>query len=346
MAACALAVALGPGCSDTSTGGATGGSAGSSTTFANQSEADFSDLPAYEGVEFADDLHAEQQRLASALAVDEVTGTTTGDFAGAFTNVVDGVRDSLDADCAGCPAATLWLTGGSAAFGLGQRDEHTIASELVRLAGEDGIALEVQNLAVPGWTLSSERAAVAQRLAAGEPPDGIVSYTGFNDVAANVVEAIVGEPDPDEPAVLDPEVIARFAAEGGTLDDAGGLIAVRDLAVGRAQRELGGLRAAASAAGVGFTTAFFQPDALASQAQFEPVREVYRGLPPGSEDDLDAALEAVSSAMAPEVVDLRHLYDGEASVFVDWSHTNEVGAQLAAAAIYERIRAEVRAVAD
>jgi hypothetical protein len=60
-------------------------------------------------------------------------------------------------------------------------------------------------------------------------------------------------------------------------------------------------------------------------------------------------LEAVSSAPAgdaPEAVDLRHLYDHEdRSVFVDWVHTDELGARLAAAAIYRQVRAELAGAA-
>ena len=113
----------------------------------------FSELPSYLGVFFADELQAEQRSFANNLVPDQVTITAAPDLDGRFTSVVDGVRSSQKFRCE-CPSPTLWRLGGSVAFGLRQRDDETIASELSRLAAVDGISLDVTNLAVPGWTIT------------------------------------------------------------------------------------------------------------------------------------------------------------------------------------------------
>ena len=59
-------------------------------------------------------------------------------------HVVDGRRATWrPAVTPGCRPAKVWMFGGSTAFGQGQRDDHTIASELARVAWEDGIAVDV-----------------------------------------------------------------------------------------------------------------------------------------------------------------------------------------------------------
>lgn len=313
----------------------------------DQQEIRFDDLPAYEGVAFAAALEAEQRALANALVVDEVTGLAVPDHEGTYTNVADGVRASLAPTCA-CPLARVWLVGGSAAFGLGQRDDRTIASELVRRAEDAGIALEVTNLAVPGWTTWQEVAAVRQRLASGAArPDAILSFGGYNDAVAALVGSVVHDGEVPEPLALSPDDIATFANGERSVDDLpGGSAGVVEAQLERSRAELQAMQDLADAAGAELVVAF-QPDALASPDQFEPVAEVYRALPASVVPDLDAVLEGLSTGLAPEVHDLRDLYDAEpTSVFVDWVHTNERGAALAAEALWPLIEPAVASAAS
>ena len=80
----------------------------------------------------------------------------------------------------------IWLLGGSAAFGVGQRDDHTIASELARQSERDGQPVRVRNLAVPGFTAYQEALLLEQLLAVRPPPDLVIMYDGMNDVAAQI----------------------------------------------------------------------------------------------------------------------------------------------------------------
>jgi hypothetical protein len=254
--------------------------------FENRSVERFSDLEAFRNVPYADALQDEQRLLAGALPFDPVTGTTTGTFEGTYTNVVDGVRRTRASSCRGCAEADVWLVGGSVAFGLGQRDDHTVASELVRLADEEGIALRVVNLAVPGWTSWQEHQAISARLGSEAPPDVVLSIGGFNDVAAAATTLAVDPGDEDPRNILDPATIEQFARDALTVEDAGGIERVVEVATARYLRWHRVLVQEARAAGAA-TLAIFHPDAMATPTQFQPVAGAVRGLPASSAADLE-----------------------------------------------------------
>jgi lysophospholipase L1-like esterase len=301
----------------------------------------YSRRPAYAGVPFADAL---QEELARVRLVPSPVGQYgVADFDGEYTNVADGERSTLAPSCA-CPHTELWLTGGSATFGMGQRDSHTTASELVRLAERDSVALTVHNLAVPGWTLWQEYQGVLARLVSGATrPDAVVFVDGYNDTVGTVVSGVVNGPQPDGPTVLDADDVTRFIE---SLEESGRTVDGRTL--GRvAARRYESLRAVIerqlSDLGI-HVSYFFQPDALTSPVQRAPVDELYRSIPLlHRRADLDAALETASTALVPEVHDLRHLMDGQPrAVFSDAVHTNEEGARLVAEAVYGVVGAELR----
>jgi hypothetical protein len=312
--------------------------------FKERAEVVFSHLPAFAGVPFADALQHEQQQFAEHLAPDSTTAIASGTFHGRYTNVVDGERVTARTDCSGCPAVTMWLVGGSTAFGLGQRDDHTIASDLVRLAAADHVALTVHNFAVPGWTLWQESQAVMDRL--GRPgarlPDLIVSYGGFNDVSGAGVMAAADGLGSGTHNVLETATIQKFVKEHRTLADAGGAVAVSRQAADRYREVQDQMIALARSRDIA-TAFFFQPDAMASPTQLRPVKQIFTGLPPSVAGELGTILERTSNLLEPSVVDLRHLYDEErTSLYADWAHTNERGARLAAAAMYRTLGPAIR----
>ena len=83
----------------------------------------FSQLPAYEGASFADQLQAEHVGLAGSIRTDTVTYTALPDVDGRFTTVRSGTREVIPPPACPCKKATVWLVGGQAAFGWGQRDQ-------------------------------------------------------------------------------------------------------------------------------------------------------------------------------------------------------------------------------
>ena len=304
----------------------------------------YTSLPSYAGSDFADELQREQQQFAYHLPPDPVTGIASGSFDGRFTHVVDGVRRTRPSTCERCPTVRLWLVGGSSAFGLGQRDEGTIASHLVELAAADGVDLELTNLAVPGWTIWQESQAVGRRLSdpTTVPPDLVVSLGGYNDGAAALVGVVSGRPM-RSPLVLDFDEVGRFAGSGLRAADGGGARHLGRQAAEAYRSSAAAITAAAAAHGA-VARFFFQPDAMASLHQFEPVRIAVRGLNPGTVADFDQVLDTMATELRPDTVDLRHVFDDEPrSVFVDIAHTNEEGAALVADAMYPSLRDDLLA---
>jgi lysophospholipase L1-like esterase len=297
-------------------------------------EVRFSDLAAYQGVPFADALKDEQDVLSNEyLLPSDVGGYDVADFEGEFTNVTGGVRRTIEPPpCESCAPATVWLVGGSSAFGLGQRDEHTIASELVRAAPDQDLSLEVVNLGVPGWTLHQEMQKVDAMLERGAPPpDLVVFYNGYNNVVGTVMDAAVNGIRPDTPALLETETIRRFSEEQLDPSDAGTPQQLGTLAADKYRRDME--RARSDLAQQGIATLFvFQPDALASDRQYDAVESIY-SVPPEVRRHFDASIDVAAQDLEGDVVNLRHLFDDEPPLFADLVHTNERGAQLSAAAL-------------
>lgn len=305
----------------------------------------FSQLPAYEGVSFADALQRDEESYLSGLRNDPDVGYTAEDYDGQYTTVRDDVRQTIRSTC-DCPKVRLWLVGGSAAFGLGQRDEHTIASELVRLAAADGIDLEVENLGVPGRTIWQEYQDLLQRLQRDDAhaPDVIVSYGGFNDALGGLMGAVSGDTSRDHPNVLDEQQAAAFAAEGYRLPSDLTIAETAALAADRYRRSQDLIDGLAAERGI-VTEYVFHPDALASPGQAASVIDAYEGVTAEGAKTAGEQLEAVSQSLDGTVWNLRHLYDDEAPVFVDWAHTNEVGSRLAARAVYDLLAPDLQAAA-
>lgn len=121
--------------------------------------------------------------LQQEALVDLYTGSEYPDVGSPHLNVTDGVRSSWSPPTAACATPLrVWMFGGSTLFGVGQRDDHTIASELARAAWRDGVALDVDNRAVPGDVAWIERARLRRALITEDTPDLVVFYDGFNDV--------------------------------------------------------------------------------------------------------------------------------------------------------------------
>lgn len=74
-----------------------------------------------------------------------ILGTTLKDFTGTYLNISNGSRVSYSPHD---PEITVWFFGGSTMFGIGERDNPTMPSEVAKLAEADGIRIRVENLGV------------------------------------------------------------------------------------------------------------------------------------------------------------------------------------------------------
>jgi len=133
---------------------------------------------------YAHEISALRYRYQSFLTYDQV------DHHGTYVNVTDGIRRSWAAPAArSAPRPVVSINGGNLAFGVGQRDGHTVASELARLAAADGTPIDVRNAGRPGWTTWQSMLGYERDLASRAPPDIALFLGGMED--------LTGQPNAD-----------------------------------------------------------------------------------------------------------------------------------------------------
>ena len=104
------------------------------------------------------------------------------EFHGRYVNTTNSERVSYQpAVSPGMTPLRVAFFGGSVMFGLGQRDNHTIPSEIARIAEENGITLEVHNYGLPRWVTWQEFQYLERLLANGKRYDLVVFLDGFNE---------------------------------------------------------------------------------------------------------------------------------------------------------------------
>lgn len=273
-------------------------------------------------------------------------------------NVTDGVRRSWRPPECTCRRLKVWMYGGSTTFGLGQRDGHTIASELARAAWAEGIAVDIDNRGVPGDVHWEEAQRYAWDVATYGPPDMVFFYDGFNEQWATQI--LANRELGDAYAPVDPVTEDFWQNEGGfggPLSDLSapdappgahllslrpvkieGPVEAAELTMRRYDRSRKISRDISVANGVP-TSWFWQPTRLS--------RPAIEGEPAPSDPDGEAwarRREAETEQLIPaDVHDLTSALDGtDAPIFSDDAHHNEVGARLIAAAIWSDLAAELR----
>lgn len=313
----------------------------------------YSDRPAYKGALFADQLQSEQQEfIEEHLVFDSTAAYVSGDFGGDYTVTRAGARRTVAHAVCVCRPVRLWLLGGSAAFGMGQRDEHTIASELVNLAAADGFALDVVNYAVPGWVIDQEIAMTEQYLDNGEKaPDLVVFYDGYNDAFLAAASAATGSPVAHQFSELDQsayEDFRRSVKEGGgvfadAVQSAGGPEAIGEAAARRYLRSRDLARTALDARGVD-SRFLMQTDAMVAPQHRDDGVLAEPALESRIDGDIWATvLESMETGLRRGgVTSLRRVVAStQEPLFLDSVHTNELGARVVAAAMYAEIRTDL-----
>lgn len=89
-----------------------------------------------------------------------------------------------DSETAGGHRSRVWVFGGSAAWGVGARDDFTIPSLIAKELDARGIAVEITNFGEIGYVSTQEILALMLELRRGRRPDLVVFYDGVNDTLA------------------------------------------------------------------------------------------------------------------------------------------------------------------
>ena len=271
-----------------------------------------------------------------------------------YVNIVGGVRQTwAPPPCRGpCPHLTVWIYGGSTLFGLGQRDDHTIPSELARVAYTHGIRLDVVNRGVNGQLHWSEANRLAWDLTVDPKPDLVLFYDGVNEIwGARQLDASLrgNTTQPEDPTITDieaalakqPEQVPPKPPEGSLTDPVVAPLSssapIGVMAVERYARSLQMSRTLASAYHLPVEY-FWQPSRFGRPAiPGEPSGGLYG-------DIVSRRIYAAAAARVPSsVVNLTDVFKGNTDpLFTDDVHHNEAAARIIATAIFDHIEAEVR----
>ncbi|MBL8777003.1 MAG: SGNH/GDSL hydrolase family protein [Acidimicrobiales bacterium] len=266
-----------------------------------------------------------------------------------YLNVEEGARRSYRPTTpTGLDPVQVWFFGGSAAFGYNQRDDHTIASEVVRLAEQDGVPVEITNFGTVAYTNWQQTVLLGQLLTERPPPDLIVFYDGMNDLSL-----YLGADAPIRPSHMFGTQIGTLLAENDAalsfaVGTEGNTVPVGDPATAARIYNQGVelSHRIASAYGIPMAT-YYQPSIYTMAGPADPrVLEVTRM----TQDDLEwerPRWEEARGQLDERVIDLGSSLDGvDGTLMFDWVHHNERAAAVIAAAMYETLGPQLREALD
>lgn len=307
---------------------------------------------------FAAELECER---AAAFARGEfVAGGTfrLADYRGDFISVRDGVRATWTPPPCTCRRLRVWWFGGSAAWGEGQRDEWTLPSAFARAAWERGIALDIENRAMPTYTLGQGVRTLLD-LSDRTLPDLIVFYDGANDVVFQGLRALRGRAsDPSDLVLMQPALDDLFAGglpvsgesavwtpapDDSALDDltsdraAAEADAILGAVLQRVERNVAQVELLAEGLGVEWAVAW-QPisasaptTAVAANSVDSRLAEFFGGI-----------YDRVRASLPAGVVDVADGLDTvDSPVFYDLFHTNERGAVVMGDVLFRRLAGNI-----
>ena len=292
---------------------------------------------------FAPALFAELGKISGRW--DSILGGTPADQEGRYVNVVDGHRVSYQPPD---PTLTVWFFGGSTMYGIGQRDDHTIPSEIARLAQADGISIRAVNYGFPSYVNWLEVERFSQELALGKRPDLAVFYDGVNELGLAAQRTQMGDTDP---TVTSRQLISDYERrlwkknrpEAKPQDSDPAL--TEQLAGQQYGRGARLARILGSAYQVPVTL-FWQPS-LETKAHHPADDELldYLGIEAGALPGFAETVDQTITVSGADPIDLTDSLDQiQEPVFLDWGHTNELGAKTVAAAMYAELRPQLLAL--
>lgn len=292
---------------------------------------------------FADEPWGDEALTDSAktsATPDPILGWRGRDLRTRYVNIVDGRRVSYQPED---PTLTVWFFGGSTMFGDGQRDEHTIPSEIARLAEADGVSIRAVNFGAGSYNNFQETMAFLDALSREDPPDVAVFYDGANEWATALERLNYGELDPDRvyfQAASDEERAERQArAPEMTLDEAEQRELAIELAAEQYRRGAEIAQWAAAANDVELLHVW-QPGLWSTPVRpfAQPLLDAW-GFDQASLDDLDEMMTEMRERSGVDPIDLSGaLAEVDRPTFYDYMHTNELGARVIAEQLYVHLR--------
>jgi hypothetical protein len=327
------------------------------------SSAALRDLP------WAPEALRETGAVSNQIVFTPFVGLSIRDFHSRYVNVDNRVRKSYVAPIQpGQKPLDVWFFGGSTMFGFDlQRDEHTIPSEVVRLAQADGIPIRARNYGSTGYVNYQETLLLALLLGGGQKPDLVVFYDGVNDESLGFLNAIGGFDPAGEPSYIGSfearqALAIRHLSEGATPGvrndlppsplqpvDANPLTA-RSLTsdiVGVYDQGVQLSRMLGQRYGVPVTH-FWQPEIYSRRPLDPGERALFPGL--GLDqyryETIAALLREVRASLPAGVVDISNSLDSvHGPVFSDSAHINEVGGHAVAEAMYGHLKSQLQQLA-
>lgn len=248
-------------------------------------------------------------------------------------------------------ALDVWFFGSSALYGLGQRNDHTISSEVARLAEQDGLILRVQNFGVPAYQAWQDALLFGQMLTERDAPDLAVTYQGFNDMmwslpAGSPTEVIAGfSPDVKRALRESGAQIAGTTEADDPVPHTTGTSPQNAIDVfGRSARFT---RDIAGAEGVPLAQ-FLQPSIWTRDLPVDDASLANVGADREWHDSFAIGWNQARAGMAVDgVVDLGDSLDTfNELIYQDLVHINERGTYIVARAMYEQLRPELERLAD
>lgn len=295
-------------------------------------------LIAHEGLSWAPALFAEESELRNLY--DPYLSVRQDDHQGRYINIVRGVRQSYRAETApGGDALDVWFFGGSTLFGIGQRDDHTIPSEIVRLAEHDGLAIRAWNFGMSTYVNWQETVLLLELLQERPPPDLVVFYDGANDATVYVRDgtrwpSTFFAPDIERALIDDDALVSEPASRPDRRTE---VRRVRDFLRALAA---GARTADSAAAALGVPVRHFLQPVLGTKRPLtghdEDAYDVMRAEPRFDQ----ARWDVIRAQPLPEgLIDVTDALDGVTDpVYFDQVHTNELGAAAVARAMYVHLR--------
>lgn len=313
------------------------------------------DSAALRDLPYVDELESQLGQAASGGAYTPTQDQSLRDFASRYVNISNRVRRSYETTVPGEPL-DVWFFGGSTMFGFdGQRDDHTIPSEVVRLGEAEGRPIRARNYGAQGLTNYQETQIFAQLLVAGERPDLVVFYDGINDIALQLQNALAHRDVAGEPGQLQSDLVrgALTAAGIGTAAPPSPLLPANapvpaglvplDRLVENVVNVYGdGVELAinlGNAYGIPVLH-YWQPDLL-TRTPLDPGEEELlevQGMDEMIYQSSRAFWTRVRAALPEGVIDISGAFDQlDVPVLTDIVHVNEDGARAVAAAMYPSI---------